>query len=106
MTGVGAYWVTLRQKSSCFLRKSPLEPEKQQDLPFNLMNCFPMLSKVSHRFLDLWHQESFRSSCCGSEVMNLTSIHDDADSVPDLKGSSVAVSCGVGRRGGSDPTLP
>ena len=49
------------------------------------------------------------SSCCGSVVMNPTSIHEDAGSVPDpaqlVKGSGVAVSCGVGPRCGSDLVL-
>ena len=41
-------------------------------------------------------------SCCGSVVMNLTSIHEDTDSIPDTSqwviGSSVSVSCCVGHR--------
>ena len=48
------------------------------------------------------------SSCCGSVVMNLISIHD-AGSIPGLlqwvKGSGVAVSCGVGCRHTSDLAL-
>ena len=41
--------------------------------------------------------------------MNLASNHDDVGSIPDLaqwvKGSGIAMSCGVGHRQGSDPTL-
>ena len=50
------------------------------------------------------------SSRCGSVGMNLTSIYDDVASVTGLaqwwvEGLSVAVSCGVGCRCGSDPAL-
>ena len=43
----------------------------------------------------------------GSVLTNLTGVHEDASSVPRSAGwgSSVAVSCGVGPRPGSDPTL-
>ena len=40
--------------------------------------------------------------------MNPTSMHKDSGSIPGLPqwvGIGVAVSCGVGRRGSSDPTL-
>ena len=45
----------------------------------------------------------------GSAEMNLTSIHEDAGLIPGLahlvKGSGVALSCGVGRRYRSDLRL-
>ena len=50
-----------------------------------------------------------RSSCHGTEKMNLTRNHKSADSIPGLiqwaKGSSVAMSCDVGHRLGSDLAL-
>ena len=48
------------------------------------------------------------SSHCGSAVMNLTSIHEDVNSIPGLTQwfkDLVSLSCGVGRRRGSDPML-
>ena len=50
-----------------------------------------------------------RSSCCGTAETNPTRNHDIAGLIPGLAqwvgGSSVAVSCGVGCRHGSDPVL-
>ena len=49
-----------------------------------------------------------RSSHCGAAEMNPTRNHEVAGSIPGLalwvKGSGVAVSCGIGHRHGSDPT--
>ena len=52
---------------------------------------------------------AFWSSCCGSEETNLTRIHEDEGWIPGLtqwvKDPALPVSCGVGRRLGSDPAL-
>ena len=48
------------------------------------------------------------SSLHGAAETNLTGIHEDAGSIFGLIqwfGSHVAVSCGVGHRHGSDPTV-
>ena len=50
--------------------------------------------------------QNFRSSWCGSAVMNLPRIHEDAGPIPGPPVSElrirVAMSCGVGRRRSSD----
>ena len=51
----------------------------------------------------------FGNSCCGSAVMNPTSVYKEVDSTPGLaqwvKDLALLVSCGVGHRCGSDPML-
>ena len=50
-----------------------------------------------------------KGSCCGSVVTNPTGIYEDMGSIPGLpqwvKGSSIAMSCGIDRRCGLDLVL-
>ena len=50
------------------------------------------------------NESKWGNSPRGSAVMNLTSIHEVAGSIPGLA-QGVAVSCGVGHRCSSDPML-
>ena len=67
-----------------------------------------LISKVVDQKMFLKGND-FGGSLCGSAVTNLTSIHEDMGSIPGLaqqvKGSGIALSCGIGCRCGSDPTL-
>ena len=49
------------------------------------------------------HRVGFREFPCGTVETNLTSVHEDAGSI--LDHLAVAMSCGVGSRSCSDPTL-
>ena len=60
----------------------------------------------------MWHSKlriCHGRSHCGAVETNTTSIHEDVGSNPWPpsvgRGSGIAVSCGIGRRRGSDPTL-
>ena len=55
--------------------------------------------------MDISKPNVFGSSHHGSVEMNLISIHEDLGLAQCVKGSSVATSCGVGHRCGSDPAL-
>ena len=46
-----------------------------------------------------------QSSHCGSVLTNLTRIHEDPGLIPGLAHWVNAMSCGIGHRCGSDPTL-
>ena len=48
------------------------------------------------------------SSCCGTAETNLIGVQEDVGSIPGLSvvwGYGITLSCGAGRRYGSDPTL-
>ena len=57
------------------------------------------------RIINFLKNKQTRSSHCGSVETNLTSICEDAGSIPGLVQWVVAVSCGVVHRFGLDPTL-
>ena len=53
-------------------------------------------------------RDNLGSSHCGSAVMNPTSIHEDAGSIPDFTqwvNDRVAVNCDIGHRHSLDPAL-
>ena len=74
-------------------------------LSMKICGCIHVAANISQYFF----KKFFWSSHHGVVERNLTSIHEDVGSIPGLiqwvKGSSVAMSCGVGCRGGSDIVL-
>ena len=60
---------------------------------------------LTHNFK--WMKNTMGSSRCGTAETNPTSIHEDVGSLALLSGSGsgVTLSCGVGRRRGSDPKV-
>ena len=76
-------------------------------------SMFPRLMSFPKLFIICLQQDKYRnqygSSCCGSVVMNLTSIHEEVGSISGLtqwdKGSGVAVSHGIGCRCSLDSML-
>ena len=71
--------------------------------------CFYVNNRNIKRFPLHLEKKELRSSHHGSAERNLTSIHEDADSIPGLtkwvKGCGIAMSCGVGHRHGSELML-
>ena len=60
--------------------------------------------QILYDFTYMWNltnkskNEQVGGSYCGLTVMSLTSIHEDEGLAQWVKGSSIAVSCGVDRR--------
>ena len=56
--------------------------------------------------LKFLRRSALRPSHCGSEEMNPTSVHEDAEAIAGpahgVKGPGIALSCGTGGRRGSD----
>ena len=64
--------------------------------------CLATLVSLWFCFLKWWLSWSPHH---GSMIMNPTSIHENVGLILPCSGSGIAVSCGIGRRHGSDPTL-
>ena len=60
---------------------------------------------VQNNNLKFGLKKRLKSSCHGSVETNLTTIHEDAVSVPCLSGSGIAVSCGISCGCGSNRAL-
>ena len=110
------YLECLTETNACICRESTLYIHMCGHMQTDLKFIWPFRAQFLRSALPPPDSHSQRSrtgkhtgsSHCGAAETTQNSIHEEASSIPGLtvgQGSGVAVSCGVGRRQGSDPVL-